>query len=233
METLFILVAIPVIWITLWQGKKIIVRSSDENLVDWGNPLINLLDGFVRLFCHKYHRMPRQYYDIPETGAAIIVANHVSGLDPFIVLCACKRPVRFLIAREEYNRFGLKWLFKAVGCIPVDRDTRPEKAFQAALQALEAGEVVGVFPHGRIHWPNYLPGKIKGGAVRLAQRRNAMLYPAYIEGVGLSGFTLLALVVRSHIKVEFFPPMACTAMNTEQRLQELAQILNRGSNVSE
>ena len=196
-------------------------------------PLINLLDGVVRLFCHRYHRQPKQYYDLPESGPAIVVANHVSGLDPFIVLCACKRPVRFLIAREEYNRFGLTWLFKAVGCIPVDRDSRPEKAFQAALQALDAGEVVALFPHGRIHWPNFLPGKIKGGAVRLAQRRNVLLYPAYIEGVGLSGFTLLALMVRSHIKIDFHQPLYCDAMNTQQRLQELAQILNRSNNISD
>ena len=77
---------------------------------------------------------------LPETGAAIVVCNHISGLDPLVLIAATPRPLRFLIAREEYERFGLQWLFRLGKCIPVERDKRPELAMRAALRAIENGE---------------------------------------------------------------------------------------------
>jgi 1-acyl-sn-glycerol-3-phosphate acyltransferase len=64
----------------------------------------------------------------------------MSSLDPFLLLTACKRPLRFLVASEEYERPILNWLFIASGCIPVDRVGRPEKALREAFRALQQCE---------------------------------------------------------------------------------------------
>jgi len=74
------------------------------------------------------------------------VSNHVSGLDPLLLIAATRRPLRFVIAREEYERWGLRWLLHAVGCIPIARGRNPRSALSAARAALEAGEVVALFP---------------------------------------------------------------------------------------
>ena len=139
----------------------------------------------------------------------------------------CRRPVRFLIAREEYDRFGFRWLFKAAGCIPVDRDRNPEKALHTALAQLKQGEVIGIFPHGGIRWPVQSAGKIKGGAVRLAQRSQCPIYPVFFSGIKLPGFTLPALVIRSQVAVKLYPAMYCDPQSYEKCVEQLAQILNQ------
>ncbi|MDH5545753.1 MAG: 1-acyl-sn-glycerol-3-phosphate acyltransferase [Gammaproteobacteria bacterium] len=194
--------------------------------VDWGRPGLNLIDGALRLFLYRYHRLDaNQYIDLPEHGPAIIVANHISGLDPPLLIGLSKRPLRFLIAREEYNR--LPFLFKAAGCIPVDRETRPEKALREAYDALANGEVVVVFPHGGIHWPADKPRKVKGGAIRMAMKSGAPIFPIFITGIGLPGSTLRALLVRSHVKVEIGSPFYCTDTNGyDEYVKTLDQLLN-------
>jgi len=105
-----------------------------------------------------------------STGCALLACNHISGLDPFLLIAASPRPLRFMIAREEYERFGLRWLFRRGHCIPVDRDRQPERALREALRALNAGEVVAVFPQGGIQRESQGHRKLKGGVVRLAQK---------------------------------------------------------------
>jgi 1-acyl-sn-glycerol-3-phosphate acyltransferase len=63
-----------------------------------------------------------------------------------LIVAACRKPIRFMIAKEEYERFGLQWLFRAAGCIPVARSGRVEIAFRATLAALNNAEVVVLFP---------------------------------------------------------------------------------------
>jgi len=109
-----------------------------------------VIDGWLRLFCRYYHRLEYEPLPLPERGPALVASNHLSGLDPLLLITASKRPLRFLIAQEEYHRFGLNWLFRAAGCIPVDRKGRPEKALRRAREALQRGEVVALFPHGRM-----------------------------------------------------------------------------------
>ncbi|HET8808371.1 MAG TPA: lysophospholipid acyltransferase family protein [Methylophaga sp.] len=159
---------------------------------NWGGPHVNWLDGWTRILCRSLHGLGKQRIDLPEHGPAIIVANHISGLDPLLLIAASKRPLRFLIAREEYQRFGMQWLFRAAGCIPVDRDGRPEKSLRQALKALQQGEVIAIFPHGRIHLDSDPPRKIKAGCTRLALWSQAPIIPVRIDGVGAPGKILLA-----------------------------------------
>jgi 1-acyl-sn-glycerol-3-phosphate acyltransferase len=110
------------------------------NGAEWGGKWLDRLDGLNRIFCRRYHRLSAECLPLPEQGPALLVANHCSGLDPLLPIAASRRPLRFIIATEQYHRFGLEWLFRAVGCIPVDRRGRPERAFRDALKALRAGE---------------------------------------------------------------------------------------------
>ncbi len=197
--TLFFVVSIGLIYI----GKK-------ATVADWGGKRINWVDGLIRILCRYVHGLDdKNKIPLPVTGPAIIVANHISGLDPFLLVAACKRPLRFLIAREEYERPLLNWLFKASGCIPVDRTGRPEKALREALHALQEGEVVALFPYGRILLDNELPQKIKGGVARLAVWSEATIYPVRIDGVGGEGHVALAPIIPSKVKLSIGTPLQC------------------------
>lgn len=169
--------------------------------VDWGRPWTNLLDGLNRLFCYRYHRLNPTGIRLPKQGPAIVVSNHVSGLDPLLLIASARRPLRFLIAREEYERFGLRWLFDAVGCIPVDRERRPEIALRVALKALKQGEVVALFPHGKIHLDSDPPVKIKPGAVRLAHLTGAPLVTVRISGIRGQGHVVRGVIRRSRARI--------------------------------
>lgn len=195
------------------------------NEADWGNKVINSIDGLIRLLCYTFHRLDTNRIELPGHGSAIIVSNHISGLDPLLMIAASNRPIRFLIAREEYNRFGLRWLFRAAGCIPVDRSGQPERALREARRALAMGEVVGLFPHGRIHLDSDPPRALKAGAAKLAKVSGVAIYPCRIEGVKGAGHTLLSLLWRSKVSMRVFSPIQCDA-EVVDCMESLAQLLN-------
>lgn len=205
--------------------KRLLRRWQRANGADWGNRAVNRVDGWIRLHCTRYHRLDYQPIALPESGPAIVVSNHISGLDALILITACRRPLRFLIAKEQYHRFGLNWLYRAAGCIPVDRRGRPEQAFRAAVKALAAGEVVAVFPHGTIDG-HQSPRRIKAGACKLASLAGCPIYPAYISGVKGAGHTLLALPLRSRARLENFAPIYCRADETKACTGTLQALLN-------
>lgn len=192
----------------------------------WGNRWLNALDGINRDFCRRYHRLTGDSLSLPARGGAIVVANHISGLDPLLLVASSRRPLRFLIAREQYERFGLRWLFRAIGCIPVDRGSRPDRALRSALRALHDGEVVALFPQGGIHTAD-TPALLKGGVARLAQKSGALIYPVHIDAVRGAGHTMFAVMLRSRARLRAFDPFACTDEDPAQCLERLSRLLHK------
>ncbi len=194
---------------------------------DWRNPWLNRLARVNAYLCHRYHRLKGTLHTLPEHGAAVVVSNHFSGLDPFLLIAAAHRPLRFLMAEEEYNRFGLKWLFRAVGCIPVDRKGRPERAFREARRALERGEVIAIFPHGGIRLDSEHNRKLKPGAVRLAQMVGCPIVPVRIDGISAEDSIFRALLHRSHARLRCYPPIDCSTRELVECNREIAGYIER------
>lgn len=196
------------------------------NGADWGSPFLNRLDGLNRCYCRIVHGLPKTTFALPPSGPAIVVANHISGLDPLLMLASSPRPLRFLIAREQYERFGFKRLFHAVGCIPVDRSGRPEKAMRDAIMALKSGEVVAIFPHGKIHLPKDPQRNLKGGAGKLAVMATAPIAALRIRGVTAKRAVVLAVFIPSRSRVDevdFLKP----GLNYDEIMQRLEAIYNK------
>jgi 1-acyl-sn-glycerol-3-phosphate acyltransferase len=202
-------------------GQQCLAASQ----ADWGRRWLNRLDGAVRLFCRHWHRLQPVELAIPASGPAILVSNHISGLDPLLMQACSRRPLRFLIAREQYQRFGLRWLFKAVGCIPVDRQRSPEKALRAAFRALREGQVIALFPHGTIHLDSDPPRRLKAGAARLAMHTGAPLVPMRISGVRRQGHVISPLLLRAQAAVSAYRPIDPTGRDPDQLLAELQGLL--------
>ena len=91
---------------------------------------------------------------IPAHGPALVVCNHVSFMDALVIGGASPRPLRFMMDRHIYESPWLNWLFRLVGAIPVDSERADPGGLKRALhqvsQALREGEVVMVFPEGRL-----------------------------------------------------------------------------------
>ncbi|MCU7959012.1 MAG: 1-acyl-sn-glycerol-3-phosphate acyltransferase [gamma proteobacterium symbiont of Bathyaustriella thionipta] len=222
MTAILLTIISSLLLLTLWLrsiGKR-------HQQIDWGSPFLNSLDGISRAFCLHYHHLDAHFQlALPEQGPAILVSNHISGLDPILLIAASKRPLRFMIAREQYERFGLRWLFKAVGCIPVDRDRNPGKALQAAMQTLRNGEVIALFPQGGIHLPHYQPRKLKRGVVRLAHDTHCPLLATHISGVTAPGNVVLPVFLRGHVQIESCQPIQSADFNADELLQKIADCI--------
>lgn len=120
---------------------------------------------------------------VPAEGGAVIACNHISYLD--FVFCGLgarrsRRLVRFM-AKESIFRHGVGGpLMRGMHHIPVDRDAGIA-SYKAALSALKAGEVVGVFPEATIS-PSFTVQELKSGAARLAAASGTPLIPMALWG---------------------------------------------------
>ncbi len=122
--------------------------------------------------------------NVPRTGGAVLVSNHISYLDfLFAGLGAFKsarRKTRFMAKDDVFKHRISGPLMRGMHHIPVDRsDGQP--AYDAAVAALRAGEVVGVFPEATIS-RSFMLKKFKTGAARMAADAEVPLVPVILWG---------------------------------------------------
>jgi 1-acyl-sn-glycerol-3-phosphate acyltransferase len=120
--------------------------------------------------------------EVPADGPAVIVAPHRSLLDPACVGAAVTRPIRFLIVGRMYHKPWARWFFRSMRSIPLQKGGAASlSAMREALRALQRGELVGIFPEGRL-LSDWQEGGIHPGAAMLAIRRGAPVLPVGIHG---------------------------------------------------
>ena len=121
---------------------------------------------------------------VPCTGGAVMAINHVGYLDfTFAGLAAqpAGRLVRFMAKKEVFDHRVSGPLMRGMKHIPVDRHGAPADSYAAAVAALRAGEIVGVFPEATISL-SYELKEFKTGAVRMAREAGVPLLPCVIWG---------------------------------------------------
>ncbi|MEY4337393.1 MAG: hypothetical protein RL680_288 [Actinomycetota bacterium] len=121
--------------------------------------------------------------NIPRKGGAILAINHVSYLDFAITGTAALptgRLVRFMAKKEIFDNKLAGPLMRGMHHINVDR-SNGSASFVAALRALKAGEIVGIFPEGTTS-TSFEIKELKSGAVRLAMGAGVPIIPTIIWG---------------------------------------------------
>jgi 1-acyl-sn-glycerol-3-phosphate acyltransferase len=175
-----------------------------------------------RIFCHNFHEIttfsPSQ---LPRKGAAILVCNHISGLDPMLVQAASPRLVIWMMAKEYYDIKALTWLYKLVDAIPVERSGRDLTATRAALRALNQGRVLGVFPEGKLETSrDLLP--FQTGVALMAIKTGVPVYPAYLDGTQRGKAMVAAISRANHATLRFGPPIDISGESTSKESLERA-----------
>jgi hypothetical protein len=107
------------------------------------------------LLVHTIYRVDKSGLEhLPEEGAAVVVCNHVSFVDAVVIMGVCRRPIRFVMDHNIFKVPVLNFIFRTSRAIPIaGRKEDPalmEKAFDDVRDALRAGDLVGIFPEGRI-----------------------------------------------------------------------------------
>lgn len=118
---------------------------------------------------------------IPENGRIILAGNHTNFFDCILVGCATDRCVHYL-AKDELMKGPQKYLFKALGIIPVNRRTKDTAALNTAIETLKDDKVIGIFPEGTINRTDDIIMPFKYGAVRMAHDSGAAIVPFAITG---------------------------------------------------
>ena len=121
--------------------------------------------------------------NIPKKNGAVLAGNHKTNLDCFMVILSTRRCVHFLAKAELFKLRFFNCFFNNSGLIPVYRNGKDKKALETAIERLKKGELVGVFPEGRLNKTSknsVLPFKI--GAVKMAKETGCPIIPFTIKG---------------------------------------------------
>jgi 1-acyl-sn-glycerol-3-phosphate acyltransferase len=129
---------------------------------------------------------------IPAHGPAVVVCNHVSFIDPVLLMAASPRPIRFLMDHRIFKIPVLGWMFRLAKAIPIAPKSEDPEAYQAAFDAadrvLADGDLLGIFPEGGITADGKLM-EFKGGIMRILERRAVPVVPMALQNLWGSFFS--------------------------------------------
>lgn len=133
-----------------------------------------------------YRLRARGLESVPAAGPALLVANHVTYADSLILAGLLGRPVRFLVDHRVHDTFGLRPFFRLVRAIPIaprsEDPTRLEAAMEEVHRALEAGELVGIFPEGSLTRTGEIEA-FRAGVDRILERAPVPVVPVALRGL--------------------------------------------------
>jgi hypothetical protein len=147
----------------------------------------------VWLLIHSvYHVKTKQLDKVPDEGAAVLVCNHVSYVDALIIAGCIRRPVRFVMYYRIYQLPVLHFIFKTAKAIPIAGKYEDEallnRAFDDIDQALADGDLVCIFPEGKLT-ANGEMNTFRDGVERIIQRRAVPVVPMALQGLWGSAFS--------------------------------------------
>jgi 1-acyl-sn-glycerol-3-phosphate acyltransferase len=152
-----------------------------------------LMRFIVWLLIHSVYRLDKSGLDhIPDDGAAVLVCNHVSFVDALVIAAACRRPVRFVMDHQIYRLPVLNFVFRTSRTIPIASARADpallDRAYEEIARALAAGDVVCIFPEGRITDTGELY-PFRSGIARIVARTPVPVVPMALKGLWGSFFS--------------------------------------------
>lgn len=132
----------------------------------------------VRLFIPvRYHGQEKLR---GRKGPFVLISNHQHALDP-VVLALCVREQCVFLAKKELTANGLlRWMFRQLHCILVDRHNSDMEAMRACMQVIRDGRVLVIFPEGTRHHEGQME-QIENGTSLIVLRGGVPLIPVYID----------------------------------------------------
>ncbi|MEI6895945.1 MAG: acyl-[ACP]--phospholipid O-acyltransferase [Psychromonas sp.] len=215
-----------------FNSKFLIIFTAVMAIVGGFYTVYKLPQSLVRLVLSwsisRHYKVDVQNMNhIPEQGGVLLLGNHISWVDWAILQIACPRPVRFVMDREIYNRWYLNWLFKALGCIPIDTSASSKNALMTVATLLDQGEVVALFPEGVISRNGHLGEFKRGFEISCKKAKLPMvIIPFYIRGLWGSKFSRSSNTLKEQRSQGVFRDVIVAfspAMNQYSQAQQVKQ----------
>ena len=164
---------------------------------------------------------------IPAGQGAVVVCNHRCSLDPAIIGLAADRMIHWMVAREYVENPLLGWFFRIVGAIPAGRNGADTAATKAAIRTARDGQLVGLFPEGRINDTSRLLLAGHSGAVMIALKARVPIVPCYIEGSPYDGTVWGCLFMPAKARLVVGQPIDLSAYFGRESDREVLRSLTR------
>ncbi|QDU50476.1 lysophospholipid acyltransferase family protein [Gimesia panareensis] len=137
-----------------------------------------ILQGFFGLWLQYQSRHKER---LPARGGGVLISNHQSFLDPLLIGLPLKRPISFM-ARDSLFRIPLLGaLMRHTYVIPISRRSASSTSFRAAIENIENGNMVCIFPEGT-RTDDGAVQRFKPGFLALLKRTDTGIYPIGIAG---------------------------------------------------
>ena len=152
-----------------------------------------LLRFIAWVLIHTLYRVKqRGVQHIPHEGAALVVCNHVSFVDPVILMGVSPRPIRFVMDHRIFKTPIISFIFRHTRAIPIapakEDPAMMDQAFAEVKKALDEGELVGIFPEGRITDTGELY-PFRPGVSRILESNPVPVIPLALQGLWGSFFS--------------------------------------------
>lgn len=157
--------------------------------------------------------------NIPKSGRVILAGNHTSFYDCVLIISTTNRTVHFL-AKDSLMKGFKKILFGNMGIIPVNRAIHDKDALNAAIDALNKDEVIGIFPEGTINRTKDIIMPFKMGAVKMSSATDANIVPFTITG----GYKVFG---PQRPTIEFYKPIKATHKDLNKDNEKLMDIISK------
>ena len=133
---------------------------------------------------YKFYYTPKfiGLENVPEDGPIIFAGNHIHLMDQNAIIVCYKRPIHYMAKKEYWDSWKTRWFFNMAGCIPVNRSIKDKNATEKALEVLNNGHCIGLFPEGTRNKTDAFLLPFKFGAVSMAKKTKAMIVPFAVTG---------------------------------------------------
>jgi 1-acyl-sn-glycerol-3-phosphate acyltransferase len=164
-----------------------------------------LMRFIVWLLIHSVYRLRKVGLDrIPDEGPALVVCNHVSYVDALVISAGCRRPIRWVMYHQIFKIPVLSFVFRTAKAIPIapahEDPLMLEQAYDAIAQELADGQIVGIFPEGKLTADGEM-NEFRSGVVKILERTPVAVIPMALSGLWRSLFSRNRAKLRHVMKV--------------------------------
>ncbi|MFP3979100.1 MFS transporter [Marinobacter sp. KMM 10035] len=185
----------------------------------------------VWILSHTIYRVRHEgLRQIPEEGPVLLVCNHVTYMDAFIIAGAVRRPIRFVMDHQIFKTPVLGALFRLAKTIPIGPKAKVPEIYETAFnridEELDAGNVVCIFPEGKLTSDGEV-GTFKNGVEIIIQRRPVTVVPMALRGLWGSFFSHCGGPALSHLPKRFWSRIELVAGEPVSAEKATAEMLEQ------
>jgi len=152
-----------------------------------------LMRFIIWLLIHSVYRLRKMGLErIPDEGPALVVCNHVSFVDALVISAGCRRPIRWVMHHQIFRIPVLSFVFRTAKAIPIapahEDPEMLERAYDAIARELADGQLVGLFPEGKLTSDGEM-NEFRSGILKILERTPVPVIPMALSGLWRSLFT--------------------------------------------